>query len=135
MVKDGFRFHHIGVATDDVQAAGEPYRALGYELGETVDDPLQKVRVRFATHAFNPTVELVAPLGEDSPVSVTLKKSRATPYHTCYEVERIEDALVKLRGSGFLLVSGPMPAVAFNGRGIAFFYSREIGLIELLDKG
>ncbi len=134
MPETGLRFHHIGVASADLDAAGRTYIALGYQVGDIIEDTVQGVRLRFAQHADNPMVELVGPLGEDSPVSSILNKMRATPYHTCYEVDGLTETMSRLRGAGFMRISGPVPAAAFGGREIAFVYSQSVGLVELLSR-
>jgi methylmalonyl-CoA/ethylmalonyl-CoA epimerase len=96
------------------------------------DDPIQKVSVCFLSRGKGDTViELVAPFGINSPIDGTLKKGGGT-YHVCYQVPDINAAIDHLTGQGSLLVSGPVPAVAFEMREIAWIMT-EVGLlVELL---
>ncbi|MCW3108303.1 MAG: lactoylglutathione lyase [Segetibacter sp.] len=128
-------FHHIGVATSDIEKAIEVYKKLGYRLvDEIITDPIQHVRICFMYLEKHPLVELVAPIDETSPVHKILKKSNATPYHTCYEVDNIEESISAFKQIKFILISKPVPAIAFAGRSICFLFHQHIGLVELLEK-
>jgi methylmalonyl-CoA/ethylmalonyl-CoA epimerase len=131
-----FSFHHVGVAVRDLSKAIPICKALfHYELtAGPFDDPIQKVSVCFLSCGKDDVImELVAPLGPDSPIDRTLKKGGGT-YHVCYSVANINDAILYLTEKGSLLLSGPVPAVAFQMREIAWVMT-EIGLlVELVQK-
>jgi methylmalonyl-CoA/ethylmalonyl-CoA epimerase len=132
-----FTFRHLGVAVASIDKAIPVYRDLfGYELTSgPFDDPIQKVSVCFLGRASTGdiTIELVAPLGEDSPVNRTLAKG-GSAYHVCYEVDDLDGTLAQLSGKGCLVVSKPVPAVAFNQRRIAWLYTPTRQLVEMLEK-
>jgi methylmalonyl-CoA/ethylmalonyl-CoA epimerase len=128
-----FAFHHVGVAVRDLQKAIPDYKNLfGYEVvSGPFDDPIQAVSVCFMGRgAGDPVIELVAPLGPGSPVDGVLKKGGGT-YHICYRVPDIRAAIAHLTGHGSILVSGPVPAVAFEMREIAWLMT-ETGLLAEL---
>lgn len=127
-------FHHIGIACKDIEATASRYLSLGYKKGETVHDPLQDILICFLSHDSMPLVELLAPYDEDSPVNEILRKSGVSPYHTCYRVKDIEDAIKGFRKEKYLVVSKPNPACAIEGKKVAFLYNNDMGLIELLEK-
>ena len=54
--------------------------------------------------------------------------------HICYEVQAIEDAVFILRDRMFVTIQAPVPAVAFNGRRIAWLMKRDYLLVELVEK-
>lgn len=97
-------------------------------------DPLQKVNVTFMDSAepCQPQIELVAPVGEDSPVRSFLARGGGL-HHLCYEVQHLESQLEVSCSQGGKLVRPPTPAVAFDGRRIAWIYSKERLLIEYLE--
>lgn len=97
------------------------------------DDPIQQVRVCFLVKGGEPRLELLEPIGDDSPVKRTLETAGVTPYHLCYEVEDITAAIDELRRQRFLLVSGPVPACAMDDRRVAFLFKKDNGLIELVE--
>lgn len=127
--------HHVGIAVRDLARAIPAYeRTYGYRLiSGPFDDPIQNVSVCFLRRSEADVVlELVAPLGPDSPIHRILKKSGGT-YHLCYEIADIEAAIARLRELGCFHVSGPVPAVAFEQRKIAWMMDKEGLLIELLE--
>lgn len=126
-------FHHIGIACRDIEKSRAFYLAMGYEPSPVVDDPLQHVRVCFLEKQGAPRLELLEPLDSDSPVSRTLNTSGVTPYHLCYEVQDIAAAIASLRKQRFLLVNGPVPACAMDGKAVAFLFQKDTGLIELVE--
>ena len=73
----------------------------------------------------------MAPLGPKSPIERTLKNGGG-PYHICYEVPNIESAIAYLTEQGSFLVSGPVPAVAFEMREIAWLMTEADLLVELV---
>ena len=80
-----------------------------------------------------PLVELLAPVDETSPVNKTLEKLGVTPYHTCYVVDNIEDAIASLRKMRYVMVSKPAEAVAIKGSRVVFLFNKNVGLIELVE--
>lgn len=132
-----FTFHHLGVAVKSIAKALPVYRDLfGYELHSgPFDDPIQCVSVCFLRRQApgEIVVELIAPLGENTPIDRVLAKGGGA-YHTCYEVENLDQTLDTLKSKKCVVVSGPVPAVAFNNRRIAWLFTPTQQLIELLEK-
>ena len=56
-----------------------------------------------------------------------------TPYHLCYSVKDMGEAIGNLKNSGYALVEKPTCAVAFGSKKVAFLYSKHMGIIELLE--
>ena len=92
---DSFKFHHIGVAVKDIDKTAAMYEDGGYEMSDIIFDPVQNVNICWLTKDDMPTVELLEPVDESSPVCKTLEKNGVTPYHTCYVVDNIDDADVE----------------------------------------
>ena len=129
-----FAFHHVGVAVRNLAKSIPIYKTLfAYELTSgPFDDPIQNVSVCFLSRGAGDTVlELVAPLGPNSPIDRTLKKGGG-PYHVCYEVQEINSAIAYLTAQGSFLLSGPVPAVAFGMRPIAWLMTDAELLVELV---
>ena len=133
MLKD-WKFDHIGVAVPEIEPTAEIYKAAGYEQTEPVYDPIQNVHICFLHKEGMPTVELLAPHDNTSPVQQTLDKMGVTPYHKCYEVDNLEVAIAELRKQRYIVVRKPEPAVAFNNRRVSFLYNKQVGLIEIVEK-
>ena len=131
---DNFAFHHVGVAVRKLRDSIPIFQSLlGYELVTgPFDDPIQNVSVCFLSRGNgDPLIELVAPLGPNSPIKQTLKKGGGT-YHICYQVPDIKAAIQHLTGQGSFLLSGPVPAVAFEMREIAWLMTEVDLLVELV---
>jgi methylmalonyl-CoA/ethylmalonyl-CoA epimerase len=129
------RLHHIGFVVSDLEASAPGMaRALMTEWNrEVITDPLQRVKVTFLRGGYqSPLIELVEPLGDESPVRRFLIENRGGLHHLCYEVQSLEENLVRIRVGGGVIVSRPKPAVAFSGRPIAWALTRERLLLEFL---
>jgi methylmalonyl-CoA/ethylmalonyl-CoA epimerase len=135
----GFKLRHVGVAVPALGPATDTLTALfGYRvISGPFDDPIQKVSVNFLTQSDNDIaeIELIAPLSEDSPITSMLAKGGGGAYHLCFETADIERALVHAKNNGCIIVSPAVPAVAFNGRKIAWIYTRSRQLFELVEAG
>ncbi len=129
-----FEFHHIGVISGDLKKSRQFYESLGYEAAKTFIDPLQMVEIVFMNRGQDPLIELVTPTSPESPAQSWLERLKIGPYHICYEVENLDQAILELRKSGLTTASKPQPAVAFSGRPVSFLWSLKSGLIEVLQK-
>ena len=127
------KFNHIGVATNDINATALVYVQGGYHRSQTIFDPIQNVKICWLTKEGAPTIELLAPVDEKSPVNKTLEKNGVTPYHCCYVANNIENAILELKKQQYIMVSKPAEAVAFKGSRVCFLYNKNIGLIELVE--
>ncbi len=132
-----FTFHHLGVAVSDLEQAAAFYsQTFDFQLvSGPYEDPIQKVSACFLGLASQSaaTLELICPLDNTSPVNSYLAKGIGA-YHTCFEVEEIAAALDKLWRSGCVVISPPVPAVAFAGRKIAWCFTPTRQLVELVER-
>jgi methylmalonyl-CoA/ethylmalonyl-CoA epimerase len=109
---------------------------FGYKVvSGPFDDPIQKVSVNFLAKSDEDVaeIELIAPITEDSPIRSMLAKDGGGAYHLCFETNDIDGALTHAKNNGCIVVSGPAPAVAFQGRRIAWIYTRSRQLFELVE--
>jgi methylmalonyl-CoA/ethylmalonyl-CoA epimerase len=129
--------HHVGFVVPEVASGMEAFVAsLGATWDGTVyQDPLQKVKVAFlTTRPGDAQIELVAPDGPDSPVLRFLEERGGGMHHLCYQVDDLEQQMEAMKARGALIMRRPKPAVAFEGRRIAWMLTREKLLVELLEK-
>jgi len=135
-MSQALKFHHLGIAVADFgQAVAFYTQALGFDvISGPFEDPIQKVKLCFLGHAAQSrsVVEIICPLHCDSPVNGYLAKGIGA-YHVCYEVARLEETLGELRSKGCLVISNPVPAVAFGGRKIAWCFAPTRQVIELVE--
>jgi methylmalonyl-CoA/ethylmalonyl-CoA epimerase len=135
--KLGFKLRHVGVAVPTLGPTTEMLKTLfGYRMiSGPFDDPIQKVSVNFLTTTDDDVteIELIAPLTEDSPIKSMLTKNGGGAYHLCFETSDIDKALEHAKSLGCMIVSPAMPAVAFEGRRIAWIYTKSRQLFELVE--
>lgn len=130
--------HHIGFVVRSIPEALPGFRRL---LGvsdtdtEIVHDEIQRVRVAFLHPAgSHPVIELVEPAGQRSPVEA-LARNGGGIHHLCYEVDDLDAQIAGMRQAGGIRVRSPQPAVAFQGRRIAWMLTVDRLLVELLERG
>ena len=137
LLSENGRLHHLGFVVASIsRAAGKLAISMGLRWdGKVIHDPLQRVRVSFfcPVDTRNPVFELVEPAGDGSPVSSFLKKGGGL-HHVCYEIDDLESGLWQAERTGFAIFAAPAPAVAFEGRRIAWVCSRSRLLMELLER-
>ncbi len=130
-------FHHLGVAVPDLDDAITTYESIfGYLLtAGPFADPVQQACVCFLQpqHNGEPLIEAIAPLGEGSRVQRLIDKG-AGAYHAGYETDDLDDTIADVRAKGCLLIGEPTPAVAFDGRRIAWFYTPARQLVEVVER-
>ena len=127
-------FHHVGIAVRAIEETAKWYAGMGYSLTETIEDPVQNVRIAFLKRDDSPLLELVQPVDKDSPVSNILKKVGVSAYHFCYETDDIQKTIEDMENQDFRVLVEPVEAIAFHLRKISFLYHLDVGLIELLEK-
>jgi methylmalonyl-CoA/ethylmalonyl-CoA epimerase len=118
------------MAVRNIEKALEQLDILG-NVSEVYTDYIQKVKIAFVSSV--PAIEFMETLDEDSPVNGFLKKGISI-YHICYSVNKLDDTINLMRKKGFLLISHPKPAVAFDNKRIAFLFSRDKVMIELVEE-
>ena len=128
------RIDHIGVAVADLEAAIDLHVGVyGMELvhRETVTD--QGVEAVLLDVGEN-HVELLFPLGEDTPVGKFLARRGPGLHHVAYQVEDIEAALRSLRDSGMRLIDEE-PRIGIRSARVAFLHPGASGsvLTELVE--
>lgn len=126
--------NHIGYAVKDIQVTAELYVQSGWTLSPIYEEKVQHAKIAFLTKEGMPKIELVAPLEGESPVDNVLKKMSVTPYHICYDVEDIDQAVEDLYDEGFKPLFMPVESVAMDNHQICYLFHQHIGFIELVSK-
>ncbi|MGY3944371.1 VOC family protein [Aeromonas tecta] len=129
-------FDHIGLVVPDL-ASGERYcrDVLGLtRFSAAVLDPLQNVWVQFGYDEAGICYELVAPAGENSPVTQVLKTRRNVLNHLAYRVVSLVTSAERLRTQRHLPLGPSQPAVAFGGAHVQFFLSPLGHIVELIEE-
>lgn len=136
------KIDHVGYLTGNIEKAISEFILLGYHQVSDiiVDDieyegrPSRNVKLCFLEND-EVRIELVAPINEASDVYATLKRQGEGPYHVCYQVEKLEEAIIDMKKSGWVVIREPQMAVAFNYKKVVFLYKRNVGTTELVEVG
>ena len=132
-----FALHHVGFLVRDLASAAQEFaERLGYVVQSLpIEDPIQTAEVQFLRQPGSDSwLELVTARGDSSKLATALDKGGGL-HHLCYEVPDILAACQHLREHGMLLLTDPVPAVAFGGRRIAWLMDRSRLLLELVEAG
>ena len=128
------RLNHVAIAVPDLDAAVALYRdALGADVGAPQDEPEHGVRVVFISLP-NTKIELLHPLGEDSPIAGFLSRNPAGGiHHICYEVADIRAARDRLSAQGARVLGSGEPKIGAHGKPVLFLHPKDFNgtLIEL----
>ncbi len=128
------RLNHVAIAVPDLAAASAVYRdTLGARITEPQALPEHGVTVVFIDTG-NTKVELLEPLGEDSPIAAFLEKSPAGGmHHICYEVDDILTARDRLVASGARVLGDGNPRIGAHGKPVLFLHPKDFlgTLVEL----
>ena len=113
--------HHLGVAVEDLDAAVDTYRELfGAEVEHRETVPDQGVEAA-GLRVGDGRVELLASLGEETPVGKFLAKRGPGMHHVAYEVSDLGATLVELARSGADLIDEE-PRAGLFGLEVAFIH-------------
>lgn len=126
---------HIGLVTDDPAGVGSFLAALGMRLADVGVAQAYGVTCHFWQHPGDQaTVELVAPVRNDSAVTDYLARKGPGLYHIAFAVDDVEFELARLKNNGYIPVDSTPCAGARQGMRVAFMYlGKPAGLlIELV---
>ena len=130
------RLNHVGVATPSIDAAVRTYREMlgATDIEAPFDLPAQGVRVCFVNLP-NSQIELIEPLGEDSPLHGFLARNpKGGQHHVCFEVEDIYAARDEMRRRGATVLGSGEPRIGAHGTPVIFLHPKNLGgvLVELM---
>lgn len=128
------RLNHVAIAVPDLDAASAQYRnTLGASVGPAQDEPDHGVTVVFITLP-NTKIELLYPLGDNSPINGFLEKNPSGGiHHICYEVDDILAARDHLLAQGARVLGTGAPKTGAHGKPVLFLHPKDFNgcLIEL----
>lgn len=128
------RLNHVAIAVPDLSAATALYRdQLGARVSDPVDQPDHGVTTVFVELP-NTKIELLAPLGDDSPIAAFLERhGEGGIHHLCYEVDDILAASRRLTEGGARVLGDGEPKTGAHGKPVVFLHPKDFlgTLIEL----
>jgi methylmalonyl-CoA/ethylmalonyl-CoA epimerase len=128
------RLNHVAIAVTDLAEASRLYRELlGAEVSAPVAQPEHGVTTVFITLP-NTKIELIAPLGDASPIANFLaRQPDGGIHHVCYEVDDVRAARDRLQAKGARVLGDGEPKTGAHGKPVLFLHPKDFGgtLIEL----
>ncbi len=128
------RLNHVAIAVKSLAASTAIYRdTLGAKVSPAVPQPDHGVTVVFVELP-NTKIELLEPLGADSPIAKFLEKnSDGGIHHVCYEVEDILAARDQLKAKGARVLGTGEPKIGAHGKPVLFLHPKDFcgTLVEL----
>ena len=128
------RLNHVAIAVPDLAAATATYRdTLGAAVSAAEDLPEHGVTVVFVELP-NTKIELLHPLGDNSPIAGFLAKSPTGGiHHVCYEVDDIHAARDRLVSAGARVLGDGNPKIGAHGKPVLFLHPKDFcgTLVEL----
>ena len=128
------RLNHVAIAVPDLAAAAAQYRdTLGAKVGAPEAQPDHGVTVVFIELP-NTKIELLYPLGENSPIQGFLDKNPSGGiHHVCYEVNDILAARDRLKAAGARVLGDGEPKIGAHGKPVLFLHPKDFNgtLVEL----
>jgi methylmalonyl-CoA/ethylmalonyl-CoA epimerase len=117
------RIDHIGVAVEEIEASLELWRER-FQMEVAHREVVQEQGVEAVLLDVGENhVELLAPLGADTPVGTFLAKKGPGLHHVAYQVADIDATLATLRQAGVALID-EQPRVGIRGSRVAFLHPR-----------
>jgi methylmalonyl-CoA/ethylmalonyl-CoA epimerase len=128
------RINHVAIAVPDLAAAAKLYRdRLGARVTPPVAQPEHGVTTVFVELP-NTKIELITPLGDDSPIASFLDRHpEGGIHHLCYEVDDIGAVARELASNGARILGSGEPKTGAHGKPVLFLHPKDFlgTLIEL----
>ena len=128
------KLNHIAIVVPDLQAASAIYAdTLGARVSEPVDVPAHGVTTVFV-ELENTKIELLHPLGEQSPIAAFLERNPSGGvHHVCFEVNDIIAARDQLQARGARVLGDGEPRIGAHDKPVLFLHPKDFcgTLIEL----
>lgn len=128
------RLNHVAIAVKDLAASTALYRdTLGARVSQPLPQPEHGVTVVFVELP-NTKIELLEPLGADSPIGKFLERNAdGGIHHICYEVDDILAARERLKAQGARVLGSGEPRIGAHGKPVLFLHPKDFcgTLVEL----
>ena len=120
------RLNHVAIAVADLAKATSTYRdTLGAKASEPQAEPDHGVTVVFV-NLQNTKIELLEPLGDNSPIAKFLEKNPSGGiHHVCYEVDDIIAARDQMKAMGARVLGDGEPKIGAHGKPVLFLHPKD----------
>jgi methylmalonyl-CoA/ethylmalonyl-CoA epimerase len=120
------KLNHVAIVVPDLEKAARTYReTLGARVSAPTDQPAHGVAVVFVELP-NTKIELLHPLGENSPIAKSLERNPdGGMHHLCYEVDDIIAARDRLKAEGARVLGDGEPKIGAHGKPVLFLHPKD----------
>ena len=120
------RLNHVAIAVPDLEAAMAHYQSLGGTISAVQALPEHDVTVAFAELP-NSKIELLHPLGAESPIAAFLARNPAGGiHHLCFEVDDLDATRARLLETGHRLLGDGTPRIGAHGKPVLFVHPKDL---------
>ncbi len=130
------KIDHVGIAVEDLEGSLKLWaRSFRLEKSESEAIPERGVRVAYLYPEKGPAIELITPLGEESPVKKFLENRGEGVHHICFQVKDLEQLMAEFKAAGISFLQED-PVRGAGGSRVAFIHPRVFNgvLIEFKEK-
>ncbi len=130
------KLNHVAICVPNIEQAKEKYQILGAKISKTIKLAEHGILAAFV-ELENTKIELIEPLGENSPLNKFLvKNSNGGMHHICFEVENIKEAIANLTKQGADIIGEGEPKIGAHGLPVVFLHPKDFNgvLIELEER-
>ena len=128
------RLNHIAIAVSNLDEGIKLYKdTLGAQVSKKLELPKHGVTTAFVKLS-NTNIELLEPLGKESPISnFLIKNPSGGVHHLCYEVSNIKESAEYLTNAGYKILGDGIPREGAHGKPVIFLHPKQCmgTLIEL----
>ena len=128
------RLNHIAIAVTSLDEGIKIYKdTFGVEISKKLELPEHGVATVFVKLS-NTNIELLEPLGKNSPISnFLIKNPSGGVHHLCYEVKNIKESIDHLTDAGYKVLGNGIPREGAHGKPVVFLHPKQFmgTLIEL----
>jgi methylmalonyl-CoA/ethylmalonyl-CoA epimerase len=129
------KFDHIGIVARTLAEGRVLLEGIFEITGWTAEfcDPVNGVYVQFCRDTSKIVYEVIAPLGDHSPIQGALSTRTNILNHVAYTVANLSEEHARLRSNGVIGIGRPKPAIAYGGKRIQFFVTPARFILEIVE--
>ncbi|KQR73070.1 methylmalonyl-CoA epimerase [Rhizobium sp. Leaf384] len=117
--------NHVAIAVPDLDRAAAQYRRMGASVSGAQDLPDHGVTVVFVTLP-NTKIELLHPLGENSPIAAFLEKNPSGGlHHICLDVDDLAKTAEGVVADGIRVLGDGQPKIGAHGKPVMFLHPKD----------
>ena len=131
----GLKFHHLGMATDDLKLSMSLLKKAGYKVDKIRSNKNYNVKNAICSSKNQPSIEIVSKVKGKSPIDSILKKNANSIYHICYMTKNLKKTLQQFKKAKIQVIKITDSYLSpFEGVDASFFFIKGMGIVEIMDQ-